>query len=204
MCQVQAPPPSYQETLRTPPRRRLWKFAWSGGGALATLIGLWIGFVELAPAINVSVASSLAADDPYEPRFTVTNVGYLTVYRLVFGCWVTMPIQPKVPGPLDFGLGIKNRSNGEAGNNLAAEAVLAPQDSVVKTCTIKVANNTPGNISLVGAIIDFFITYRPFASVFRERRAVRFTSRNDPSAGIVWIPAPYSEKWPPPPPSRFP
>ena len=114
-----------------------------------------------------------------------------------------MPIQPKVAGPLDFDLGIKNRANAEAGNNLAPEAALAPQDSIVKTCTMKVANNTPGNILLVGAIIDFFITYRPFASFLPERhRVVRFISRNDPRGGIVWIPAPYSEKWPPPPPSK--
>ena len=203
MCQLQAPPPSYEETLRTPPRRRLWKFAWSGAGALATVIGLWIGFVELAPAINVSAASSLAADDPYEPRFTVTNVGYLTVYRLGFGCLVTIPIHPKVPGPLNFDLGINDRANAEAGNNVAAEAFLAPQDSVVKTCPIQFANKTPANISLVGATIDFFISYRPFAPFLPLRnRVVRFISRNDPSGGIVWIPAHYSEIRPPPPLSK--
>ena len=195
MCQPQAPPPS--------PRRRFWKFAWSGAGALATSIGLLIGFVELEAALNVSAASSLAADDPYEPRYTVTNVGYLAVYRLGFGCLVTIPIHPKGPGPLNFDLGINDRANAEAGNNVAAEAFLAPQDSVVKTCPIQVANETPANISLIGATIDFFISYRPFVPFFPlQNRVVRFISRNDPSGGIVWIPAHYSEIRPPPPLSK--
>jgi hypothetical protein len=203
MCQPQAPPPSHQEMPGKPPRRRFWKFAGSVGGALTTVIGLCIGFVELAPALNVSAASSLAADDPYEPRFTVTNVGYLSVYRLGFGCLVTIPIHPKVPGPLNFDLGINDRANAEAGNNVAAEAFLAPQDSVVKTCPIQVANETPANISLIGATIDFFISYRPFVPFFPlQNRVVRFISRNDPSGGIVWIPAHYSEIRPPPPPSK--
>ena len=203
MCQLQAPPSSYQETLGTPPRRRLWKRPGSWATALASAVGLWIGFVELAPAIKVDAAASLAADDPYEPRFTVTNVGYLTVYRLGFGCLVTIPIHPNVPGPLNFDLGINDRANAEAGNNVEAEAFLAPQDSVVKTCPVKVANKTPANISLVGATIDFLISYRPFAPFFPLRnRVVRFISRNDPSGGIVWIPAHYSEIRPQPPPSK--
>jgi hypothetical protein len=203
MCQPQAPPPSHQEMPRTPPRRRFWKSAWSFGLGLATLISVWVGYVELWPAINVTAAPSLAADDPFEPRFTVTNVGYLTVYRLGFGCLVTIPIHPKVPGPLNFDLGINDRANAEAGNNVAAEAFLAPQDSVVKTCSIQVANKTPANISLVGATIDFFISYRPFAPFLPLRnRVVRFISRNDPSGGIVWIPAHYSEIRPPPPLSK--
>ena len=167
---------------------------------LATLISVWIGYVELRPAINVTAAPSLAADDPFEPRFTVTNVGYLSVYQLGFGCLVTLAMQPKVPGPLDFDLGINDRANAEAGNNTAAEALLAPQDSVVKTCPIQVANKTPANIALVGATIDFCISYRPFAPSFPVlngfvlNRVARFISRkDDPSGGIVWIPAHHPE-----------
>lgn len=167
---------------RTPLRRRLWKFAWSGALGLATLIGLGIGVIELKTLINVSAAASLAADDPYEPRFTVTNVGYLTVYQLGFGCLITMPIHPNVPGPLNFDLGINDRANAEAGNNTAAEPFLEPQHSVVKTCPLQVANKTPANISLVGATIDFCTSYRPFMPFFPlQNRVDRFISRKDPS-----------------------
>jgi hypothetical protein len=184
---------------RTPPRRRFWKSAWSFGLGLATLISVWVGYVELWPAINVTAAPSLAADDPFEPRFTVTNVGYLSVYQLGFGCLVTLSMQPKVPSPLDFDFGINDRANAEAGNNVAAEAFLAPQDSVVKTCPIQVANETPANISLVGATIDFCVSYRPFAPFvpvlngFVLNKIARFISRKDPSGGIVWIPAHHPE-----------
>jgi hypothetical protein len=166
---------------------------------LATLISVWIGYVELRPAINVTAAPSLAADDPFEPRFTVTNVGYLSVYDLGFGCLVTLAMQRKVSGPLDFDLGINDRANAEAGNNTAAEAFLAPQDSVVKTCPVQVANKTPANIALVGATIDFCISYRPFAPFvpvlngFVLNRVARFISRNNPSGGIEWISAHHPE-----------
>jgi hypothetical protein len=192
----QAPQPSHQETPRTPPRWKFWKSAWSFGLGLATL---WVGYVELWPAIKVEAASSLAADDPYEPRFTVTNVGYLRVYELGFGCLITMPIHPNVPGPMNFELGINDRANAEAGNNTAAEPFLAPQDYVVKTCPIRVANETPANIALVGATIDFCVSFRPFAPSFPVmngfvlNKVARFISRKDPSGGIVWIPAQHPE-----------
>jgi hypothetical protein len=185
--------PSHQKTPSTPPQRRFWKSAWSFGLGLATLISVWIGYVELWPAINITAAPSLAADDPFEPRFSVLNAGYLSVYDLGFGCLVTLAMQPKVSGPLDFDLDIHDRANAEAGNNTAAERFLAPQDSVVKTCPVKVANNTPANIALVGATIDFCVSYRPFGPFvpilngFVLNRVARFTSRKDPSGDIVWI-----------------
>jgi hypothetical protein len=64
-------------------------------------------------------------------------------------------MQPKVPWPLDFDFGINDRANAEAGNNAWAEAFLAPQDSVVKTCPIQVANKTPANIALVAQLSTF-------------------------------------------------
>jgi hypothetical protein len=206
MCQLQASSPSDQAIPVIHSRRSFWKH----GGRVAALIslfaglvGLWIGFVELEPALSVSAAHSLAADDLYEPRFTVTNVGYLTVYDLGFGCLVTMPIKPKVAGPMSFDLGIHNRANEEAGNNTMAEPFLAPQDSVVKTCPTKVTNNTPGNISLAGATIDFFTSYRPFVPFYPSRqRVVRFVSRIDPGGGVVWIPARYYPIGPPMPPFK--
>jgi hypothetical protein len=202
MSEVEVALPPQQETPHTPARFRLWKFVWSGLGALVAGIGLWVGYVELTPAIHVDAAPSLAADDPFEPRFTITNVGYLSVYDLGFGCLVTLAMQPKVTGPLDLDLGIHDRANAEAGNNASAEAVLAPQDSVVKTCPVQAANNTPANIALVGATIDFCISYRPFPPSFLVmngfvlNRVARFISRNNPSGGIEWISAHHPEMCP--------
>jgi hypothetical protein len=113
---------------------------------------------------QVNASSSLVANDPYEPRLIVENVGYLPVYNLLFRCDVTMPILSGKPGPLNFTLELRNRASLEAGDNLSPESIFAPQDSVTKTCATRISGLAPKDMDFAGTLIDFFVTYRPFVS----------------------------------------
>ncbi len=201
MCQPEAERQPLPQRLHQPTLRRIWRILEWSAGALVALIGLAAAYIELGPFISVTVASSLVANDPYEPLLMVKNAGYLSVYNLVFACEVTIPILPGHPGPLNFSLELHNRATQEAGDNLSPEPVLAPQDSVTKTCATRVNGLTPKGMDFSGTVIDFVVTYRPFAPFTPARHnVVRFASRKAPNGEIVWIPIAYSTQHFPAPP----
>ena len=81
----------------------------------------------------------------------------------------------------------RNYMDKSVGNNFDPEPYLQPQDSVVKSCPVRL--RMPGTHIIPGSYVDFSVTYHPFLSIMPERtKSARFVSRDDAHGGIVWLP----------------
>jgi hypothetical protein len=159
------------------------KLAWRAFVVFAVVLGAVAGCYSLRPQISVTAAQSMNKGWPYEPIFTVTDVGYAEIYEVTFECASLHSL--RTDGAMNgVRSTIKNHQNAEPGNNISPEPVLRPQTPVTKTCAT--SSEIPGT-HIEWIAVTLVIKFRPSFWHWRMTKFARFRSRADPNGQIQWI-----------------
>jgi hypothetical protein len=167
------------------------KILWAAFLAFLAVVGGLAAYYELRPQISVTAAPSINKDAPFQPLMTITNVGYLEIYNLIFECRAVQEMR----ADRDLNgvqLLAKNHQNSDVGNNLLPEPILRPQSSIARTCTM--STEVDGS-HIESVAVTLGIHFRPSFWPFRDVRYARFRSRTGPNGQIQWVPDPKDDPY---------
>jgi hypothetical protein len=164
---------------------------WAGIVVFLTLFGGLAGAYSLRPQINVTASPSLNKNAPFEPLLTITNAGLSELYDVIFDCY-RLEERQMDESRENLQATIKNHIDKEPGNNIAPEAILRPQNPIVRTCAM--STEVPGS-HIISVATTLHMSFRPSFWPSRVSKFARFKSRKDPSGQIQWIPDPQDDPY---------
>jgi len=183
LSEAQQAPPTQKD--RSGIWHRIPLFGKAAIGVAVTLFGLWTGYLTtIKPRILIVPPSKLVdPQNPYDAPFTLTNDGYLSVYRITVDCEPALvAVNGVKPASKAFPWNLKAVGT----PRIRSLDVLSPDDPKPFVCDA-FRNLRPTNVTIVGVEVQVTVTVSPFSSIYWPfPKSILFEADSDGTDKFQW------------------